>query len=66
MKNRTIESGKERSVGMTMSKKAIHVFVFPQNGSELDLQWIENGFETLEFFVEDDLPFPLTLSSPSK
>jgi len=42
---------------------AIHFFVFLQNGTEMDLQ---NRLENAGFLVQDDLPFPLNLSSPSK
>jgi hypothetical protein len=56
-----------------MSWNTIYVFAVNHNGSgmdskwienrsEMDSKWIENGMETLQFNVEDDLPFPLNLS----
>jgi hypothetical protein len=48
------------------SENEIYVFVFIKNGSKMDFQWMENGFESLEFIVEDDLPFPLSLSPSAK
>jgi hypothetical protein len=44
-----IENGSERN------------FKWIENGLGKDLVWIKKRFETIEFNVEDDLPFPLNL-----